>query len=422
MSSATLRSFLGMACLGLFGLGSTSCGSGESNLLIGVSGVPSRNVKLLVKATLDGRDAMATQELTSGFDQFGVVLPADASGHLALTIQSLDSDGCIQASGVIETDVPQKRVDLSVQLTAKSPRQCGVLSPCAKGLVCSPSPKPPTANSTVWGMWETAPNDIWAVGDGGLAVHFDGTSWQTSSTSETGYLNAVWASGPSDVWAVGTVGTILHYDGQKWSHSTNSAAYDLNGVFGVDSKNVWTVGSTNTTTPGPGEFYKWDGTSWKPISTGITGKLYGVWASSPTDIYACGVGGLVLHSNGSNWTASNPTSSDLRVIWGMGANLLFTGGGGGTVLRNTGSVWSSIASSSYSATLNGLTGDSTELLGVGNSGVNGNMLQAAAPFDTFTVQHVGGNNLDLNAVVLGTNGIGWVAGKNGFLAYFDTRP
>lgn len=420
MPSATLRYFLGMACLGLFGLGATSCGSAESNLLIGVSGLPPRNAKLVVMASLDGKAAMATQEVTSGFDQFGVVLPSDASGHLALTIQSLDSDGCIQASGVIESDVPQKRQDLSVQLTAKSPRQCGVLS-CAKGLLCTPSPKPITGTSNVWGMWENSPVDIWAVGDGGLAVHFDGTSWQASNTFETGYLNAVWGSGPSDVWAVGTVGTIIHYDGQKWSHSTNGAMYDLNGVFGIDSKNVWTVGSTNTATPGQGEFYKWDGTSWKSITTGINGKLYGVWASSPTDIYACGVGGQILHFTGGGWTASSPTSSDLRAIWGASANLLLVGGASGTVLRNTGSGWSPVTVSNYAATLSALAGDSTQVFGAGNHGANGNMIQGAAPFDTFTVQNTTSSS-DLTSVVLGSNGIGWVAGKSGFIAYFDTRP
>lgn len=423
MLSASFRWFLGMAYLGPFGMLSVaSCGSGDSNLLIDVTNVPSRSVKLVVKATLDGKDATSTREVTAPTEQFGVVLPSSVAGHLTLTIQSLDIDGCIQGAGQVEAELPAGRNDLSVALTAKSPRQCGVLLPCAKDTLCTPTPKPATGSSTVWGLWQVAPNDVWAVGDGGLAVHFDGTSWTTSQTpAGTGYLNAVWASGASDVWAVGTTGTILHYDGKQWSSSFNNAMYDLNGVFGLDSRTVWAVGSTSTATPGPGEFHKWDGTSWKPVSTGITGKLYGVWASAANDLYATGVGGLILHFNGATWSSSTPTTNDLRFIWGTGPNLFFAVGNNATLLRNTGSGWNKPAVVDYGATLFAVSGDANTIYSVGNSGVNGNTIKGAAPFDSFAVQRTG-SNADLSALTIGKDGIGWVGGKNGFIAYFDTRP
>ena len=33
----------------------------------------------------------------------------------------------------------------------------------------------------------------------------------------TSWLVSVWGSGPTDVWAVGEGGTILHYDGGTWT-------------------------------------------------------------------------------------------------------------------------------------------------------------------------------------------------------------
>src|SRR6478735_3108381 len=100
MPSASFRWFLGVACLGPLGIAAlASCGSGESTLLIGVSNMPARGVKLVVKATLDGKEAMSTQELPASTGQFGVALAAGVSGHLILTLQSLDTDGCTQGTG-----------------------------------------------------------------------------------------------------------------------------------------------------------------------------------------------------------------------------------------------------------------------------------------------------------------------------------
>ncbi|HMA96459.1 MAG TPA: hypothetical protein VKP30_27425, partial [Polyangiaceae bacterium] len=44
------------------------------------------------------------------------------------------------------------------------------------------------------------------------------SDWQwTNSRLPTNTLNAAWGSSADDVWAVGEVGTILHFDGTQWS-------------------------------------------------------------------------------------------------------------------------------------------------------------------------------------------------------------
>ena len=42
----------------------------------------------------------------------------------------------------------------------------------------------------------------------------------------------VWGSSGSDVFAVGNGGTILHYDGSAWSAMTSGTTFALNGVWG----------------------------------------------------------------------------------------------------------------------------------------------------------------------------------------------
>ncbi len=51
--------------------------------------------------------------------------------------------------------------------------------------------------------------DIWAVGTGGLALHYDGSSWISTLTHTTRTLASVWASSPTDVWAVSSMKAIF---------------------------------------------------------------------------------------------------------------------------------------------------------------------------------------------------------------------
>jgi hypothetical protein len=74
-------------------------------------------------------------------------------------------------------------------------------------------------------VWGTGPNDIWAVGDSGTILHWDGTSF-TSSTAQFPLGNkpnlyAVWGSGPDDVW-IGGEQILLHYTGAKSASSGGS--------------------------------------------------------------------------------------------------------------------------------------------------------------------------------------------------------
>ena len=92
----------------------------------------------------------------------------------------------------------------------------------------------------------------------------------------------------------------------------------------------------------------------------------------------------------------------------------------GTILRYDGTTWSKITPIGYAANLYAIGGDKSTVYIVGNANVAGNSLKSTAPFDTFTLQSTGSN--DLTAVVIGSNGIGWASGRQGYLGYFDTRP
>ena len=65
--------------------------------------------------------------------------------------------------------------------------------------------------SALYGVWGTAANDVWAVGQGGTILHWDGARWSTIPSGTTETLRSIWGSSPTDIWAVGERGTAVHY-------------------------------------------------------------------------------------------------------------------------------------------------------------------------------------------------------------------
>jgi hypothetical protein len=52
------------------------------------------------------------------------------------------------------------------------------------------------------GVWGSSGGDIFAVGDYGTIVHYDGTDWSPMSSGTTAWLSGVWGSSGGDVFAV----------------------------------------------------------------------------------------------------------------------------------------------------------------------------------------------------------------------------
>jgi len=98
----------------------------------------------------------------------------------------------------------------------------------------------------LYALGGVASGDLWAVGDGGMILHWDGSQWSDVASGTTVALRGVWAGASGDVWAVGDGGTILHWDGTKWSPSASGTARPLHAVVGDGAGNIWAVGEQST--------------------------------------------------------------------------------------------------------------------------------------------------------------------------------
>jgi hypothetical protein len=66
----------------------------------------------------------------------------------------------------------------------------------------------------VWSIWGSATDDIWASGDFGSIIHYDGDDWSTvwyPNTNTGKLLQSSWGSAAANIFIAGTGGLILQY-------------------------------------------------------------------------------------------------------------------------------------------------------------------------------------------------------------------
>jgi hypothetical protein len=253
----------------------------------------------------------------------------------------------------------------------------------------------------LYSVWGTSASDIFAVGNSGVILHFDGSSLSTMTSGTTRYLRGVWGSSASDVFVVGTLGTIRHYDGVAWTSMDSGTTSDLHGIWGTSPSDVFAVGVG-------GIILHYDGSTWSPMSSGSTNWLRAVWGTSGSDVFVVGNSGTILHYDGSAWTlVTSGTSGNLCGIWGSSSSDVFVVGASGITLHYNGSAWAVMASGTTN-TLYGVWGTSnSDVFAVGYAGAirhyNGSAWGAMTSGTTNTLLGVWGTS-STEVVAVGYSG------------------
>lgn len=204
---------------------------------------------------------------------------------------------------------------------------------------------PTATTSDLHDAWIASDTDAWAVGQGGVALHWNGASWDMRPTYAAYDLKGVWGSGPNDVWAVGGTGTVLRWDGARWQIDASLfTTTNLEAVWGSSATDVWACGGnayfhfdgtswTEKAGPGSscrrlsgsgpndvwsvldsaGQLGRFDGTSWKLVDTGSGKALKDVVARAPNDVWAVGL--ALLHWNGTIWESPAPNPLLPSELW-----------------------------------------------------------------------------------------------------------
>ncbi len=147
-----------------------------------------------------------------------------------------------------------------------------------------------------------------------------------------------------------------------------------------------------------GAILHYNGTYWSSMTSGTYSNLYGVWGSSAGDVFAVGDSGTILHYNGTIWSAmTSSTSFNLNGVWGSSASNVFAVGDGGTILHYNGTIWSLPMDSGTTEHLYGVWGSSAgNVFAVGTGGTilhyNGTIWSAITSGTTEHLYGVWGNS------------------------------
>jgi hypothetical protein len=117
--------------------------------------------------------------------------------------------------------------------------------------------------------------------------HWNGLDW-TATTVGTSYFHDLWGTGPNNIWAVGDGGAILHFNGSGWSNVASGTTQRLRAITGTDANHVWFAGDT-------GVMLFWNGSTLSAQQSGTTRAINSLWALAPNDVWAVGSAGLILH-------------------------------------------------------------------------------------------------------------------------------
>src|SRR5262249_59702673 len=97
--------------------------------------------------------------------------------------------------------------------------------------------------------------------------------------------------------------------------------------------------------------------SWGPLPSSTTASLRAVWGATPSDVYAVGANGTILHNPNAGpgvttgWTKSTHGTSTLCAIWGSSPSDMYIVGEAPAVIlhsTNHGATWAETTMFSFS--------------------------------------------------------------------------
>jgi hypothetical protein len=197
------------------------------------------------------------------------------------------------------------------------------------------------------GVWARSASDVWIVGSGGFAAHYDGASWTAVATGTKQALFSVWGTSDGAVWATSTGNVFLRLDqpsdggvesidagfaGVVNAVSGLGTAYAVGNVDKppfedepIELANIWRFSAT-TDSGAP----RWRAVSPPCAAYGPLGcpTLSAVWAESEQvqwfagergKVYRTGLGdaGTIGDGGGGRLRLVETSSSSLRTLFGL---------------------------------------------------------------------------------------------------------
>lgn len=165
----------------------------------------------------------------------------------------------------------------------------------------------------LWWVYGFEGGPIYMGGDGGVILRYDGSDFTVMETPGTPTVFGIWGSSANDLWAVGgesaTSGGFAwrNQGGDTWTPEptlpTTTASAAVWKVYGTGPNDAWLVGAQ-------GKSFHWDGQGLTEEETGIGVSLFTVHAAGGRYAAVGGTGsGFIVENEGSGWTNVTPADA-----------------------------------------------------------------------------------------------------------------
>lgn len=192
-------------------------------------------------------------------------------------------------------------------------------------------PVPSPTTNELFAVWGSAPNDVYAVGNNGVVIHYDGQAWniETDTPPTTNRLSCIYSAGPDELYFGGSDG-LFRRNATGWSENIGPAGVvGVTGITKTPNGELHIVAGRRWMTRDINSNWRTNGLSYPPyisIKLLANGTLHDVShlvdVNNQTTVILAGVEGVFV--NGRNLPLSGG-NAQFQSIWTWGTNTVMAG-------------------------------------------------------------------------------------------------
>lgn len=212
-------------------------------------------------------------------------------------------------------------------------------------------------------IWIHESGEMYAVGDVGTVIHWNGSAIEVIPTGVHANLSDVFGFMPDNLFVTSNSysekSPFLHWDGDNWSQLAENRR--IRGLWGIEENMLF--GVTNS------DVYQWNETQWEIMPMEISGNprdFHDIWGYGADDIFIVGdvniYQSMLAHWDGTLWTeySEPPCSWDLTSIIGLDTGELYVTGPEKPVYKYHGSSWNEVGQGSHQQSNSRVCGDAAD--------------------------------------------------------------
>jgi hypothetical protein len=180
-------------------------------------------------------------------------------------------------------------------------------------------------------VWGSSPDDVWAIGDYGVILHYLNGSWTTYAGGTLSWgdgTQRLWGTDDDDVWA-STGGGVFHWDGAAWTKVLSASG---GAIGGTGPDDVWVQDGAGA--------WVWNGTGWTGYAMPTPSWQPVAFGGSPGNVWTVSTQGGVARWLGSSWVIVDPGSHPTNAAVILDEDHIVTAGNSGVAFWN-GATWTS---------------------------------------------------------------------------------